>query len=82
MALIQVEIDPESVADAMNEDSGFMWHMWRVLAERTHMGLMADNASDIGGSLAPDQAEFVSEQLVALGEAVKSGFNMSNFVTI
>lgn len=74
MAYAQVEIDPESVADAMNEDANFPWHMLRVIAEHTDMGPMADKAADIGRELAPDQAEFVSRQFAPkqASEALRS----------
>lgn len=78
MAFVQAQVDADDIADAMNEDGSFLWHMLRVISERTHAGLLRDNAGDIAMSLAKDQAEFVSAMLADLGRAVKDGYNLAN----
>jgi len=44
---VQVDIDPESVIDAMNADSEFAMEMWVEIAGKLETGMLLDNACDI-----------------------------------
>jgi hypothetical protein len=78
MARIDVDIEAEDIADAMNEDGAFMLEMLRIIAERVDMGMMRDNAFDLSSQLSPDEAKYLAAQFSSLSEAIKSGFNMAN----
>ena len=77
-AFAEVEIDAETIADAMNNDGYFMSEVLTVLAERIDMGMMRDNASDIAAGMTPSVATFLSRQFTDLGRAIKDGHNMAN----
>lgn len=78
MARIDVEMEAEDIADAMNDDGLFMLEMLRIIAERVDLGLMRDNAADIASLLSPKEAAHLAVQFSSLSEAIKSGFNMAN----
>jgi hypothetical protein len=82
MAFVQVELGAEAIADAMNEDAEFMLQVLSVLSERTNMGLLRDNAADLGMSMTPDRAAYIFDNLTDLASAVRDGFNNANLEQI
>ena len=42
-----VELEPEDIIEALNEDGAFAIEFWRVIAERMHQGLLLDNTMDL-----------------------------------
>lgn len=75
---IQVEIEAEAVVETMLDDGNFQLAMYQEMAQAIEAGRMADDAGDIGGVLSKDEAQFLSDQFHALGEAIRFGFNMAN----
>jgi hypothetical protein len=74
---INVEIEPANIVETMLDDGNFQLAMYQEMAQAIEAGAMADDAGDIGGSLSKDEAEFLSNQFHALGEAIRFGFNMT-----
>ena len=71
MAYIQTEIEPESIIDAMNEDSSFTHDMWFELAEKLEMGVLLDNACDVFSSDAK-KAEYIATQFEFFARMLRS----------
>ena len=46
---MSVEVSGDQIADLMMEDGAFAFEVWTKLAERLHMGAMADDLSDLLG---------------------------------
>ena len=44
---MSVEISANQIADVMLEDANFAFEVWFELAERMHMGMMADDLGDM-----------------------------------
>lgn len=47
MMNVDVEVSGEMIADTMNEDPNFAYEVWKTLAMRLDMGLMADQLLDL-----------------------------------
>ena len=71
MAIIQTEVEPEAIIDAMNEDGDFAATLWFEIAEKLHMGLLLDNACDLFSSDV-GKAKFIADQFELLATAIRS----------
>jgi hypothetical protein len=78
MAHISAEISAEDVLDLMNENGEFMKDMLVGMAERINMGMLRDNASDLASNMSPEKVKFLAAHFKDLGEAMVSGYKMSN----
>ena len=79
---MSVEVSGEMVTELMNEDGHFLSEVLTAITEYSSMGLLKDNAADVAAGMSADRAAFVSGELIALGTAMRDGFNMSNLEQI
>lgn len=68
---VQVQIEPEAIIEAMNEDGSFALEVWREIAEKLHMGLLLDNCMDVvKGSFSKDELVAFKGSLDLMSESI------------
>lgn len=78
MGMVHLNVSADDVCDAMNEDGNFAAELWFALAQRLHMGLMSDDASDIAAGWSKEKVTFVANQFKALGVDMLDAHQMAN----
>ena len=78
MAYVNVELEAEAVLDAMAEDGNFALDMWRLIAIRSDMGALKDDAADLMAGLSRAEAYAIARCIEDLAAAMKNGWDMSH----